>query len=369
MVGSEVASPGSPSSLLFVMVAVLSVSGCATVPTTQEAAASGPTYTSDIVTKCAVNLDTARRCAAYVEGRFEAASLTYSRIEIGSAAVNAVAGIVGVTYAKSASDRSQAIEDLAVSVAGLGLFRSIVNPRERRAILERGIDTLGCLVQAADAADRASRSTNVDSGAASWMAARTTAKSSTDLDVLVAPKSKREDLEYPSSQLKGLATGLVGVYASVLDQSATVAELRISNTTSAKASEENAPLMLATGVQQVIGTTRRALASLSSASAAQDLVAIQRTTVESLLGSLSRGIEAKNKEVAALRALQPAKIAAESAFLAAFGADGPSALSSGRAALTLDGQRFLLNETPEQAASEKQVQDVYRECAAPSNSR
>ena len=136
---------------LAILAAAFLLSGCTLLPATnKDLATTGPTYQSS-AGACGETWDKAKRCANFLIEQYTNVDADVGKIDSAFGFTNLAAGTLGAIYLKSAKDRTQALEDLGVTVGALAGLRGFLAVEDKRKIVRTGVTAVQCMLDAAQA--------------------------------------------------------------------------------------------------------------------------------------------------------------------------------------------------------------------------
>jgi hypothetical protein len=138
---------------LAIAIAAATLGGCTvwpgsrlpTAPDLAKKAAAMP-----LTDGCAQSTPEAVRCARYLSSVLAKVESDTGNWDTWYSIGSVAAGTLAAIYLKSDTDRTQALEDLAVTVAALAGIRGVLKPDDRRRIAREGRQAVDCMIAAAE---------------------------------------------------------------------------------------------------------------------------------------------------------------------------------------------------------------------------
>jgi hypothetical protein len=128
------------------------VPGCSVLPpSSKDLREKGPQEKNNAADACGDNWGHARNCAYFLIETFTDVDANMGKIDSAFGFANLTAGTLGAVYLKSAKDRTQALEDLGVSVGALTGVRTFLRIDDKRKIVRTGVTAVQCMLDAAQA--------------------------------------------------------------------------------------------------------------------------------------------------------------------------------------------------------------------------
>lgn len=145
---------------LALLAAPLALAGCTVMPPSNtQLATKGPIHTNS-ADACGRNWPNAKNCANFLIDQYTEVDSNVGKIDSGFGFANLAAGTLGAIYLKSDTDRTQALEDLGVTVGALAGLRSFLGIEDKRKIVRTGVTAVQCMLDAAQVSiDKAQVST------------------------------------------------------------------------------------------------------------------------------------------------------------------------------------------------------------------
>jgi hypothetical protein len=131
-----------------VCLAMLPLVACTGLPTSTKLESA---HTATTNTLCESSKAAALSCARYLRDEFAGLESKVGGLDTAYALTAVGLGSLTAVYLKSSSDRTQALEDLAVGVATLAGVREVLKPGERIKIATEGRKAVECMIQSVDA--------------------------------------------------------------------------------------------------------------------------------------------------------------------------------------------------------------------------
>jgi hypothetical protein len=329
-----------------VLIIGATLSGCAVWPGSSLPQAkqlfdySAPYATGD---KCAEDVGAALKCARGLSAAFADMETDTGNWDTAYSLTGIALGTLTATYLKSAKDRSQGVEDVAVAAGTLLGIRGVLKPDERRKVAREGRLAVECMIASVEGIQTIQREqtkvreaverTTPGASPSIYQPLRGRVETLFRTPPVTNSGNKQESTDANRNQLLGeRLLSMVMAADNARSESIVIA----SNPADAEATAKT----LAYGLRQVLNNVRSSVSDLSSASA--DIVKSQTSTVHNLIGDLAKATEREQK-------------AAEQAKGAAMVASGdPDAVAKANDAAAAA-------DTP----GVRRLQNVYERCVAP----
>jgi hypothetical protein len=128
------------------------LAGCSVLPpSSKELKDHGPGGTNNAADACGDTWEHAKNCSYYLIDEFTAVDANVGKIDSAFGIANLTAGTLGAVYLKSSKDRTQALEDLGVTVGALSGLRGFLRIEDKRKIVRTGVTAVQCMLDAAQA--------------------------------------------------------------------------------------------------------------------------------------------------------------------------------------------------------------------------
>jgi hypothetical protein len=295
--------------------------------------------------KCAENVGAALNCARGLSAAFADMETDTGNWDTAYSLTGIALGTLTATYLKSAKDRSQGVEDVAVAAGTLLGIRGVLKPDERRKVAREGRRAVECMIASVEGIQTIQVEQREPEGA-SPEPQSPSALSAIIYEPFRASVQTRFGLAPtpPSDTNQGATaanpTQLLGQRLLRMVTAADNARSESIAIASIPARADATAKTLAYGLRQVLNNVRSSVSDLSSARA--DIVKTQTSTVHNLIGDLAKATEQEQK--AAEQAKGAAMVASEDP-------DAVAKANDAAAAANTPGVRRL--------------QNVYERCVAP----
>lgn len=320
--------------------------GCTVMPpTNSELATKGPTHqnSSDA---CGRTWHNAKNCASFLIDQYTEVDANVGKVDSGFGLANLAGGTLGAIYLKSDTDRTQALEDLGVTLGALTGLRGFLRIEDKRKIVRTGVTAVQCMLDAAQATiDKA------DVGSAPFNASRfqptpqfvlqngvTAGRPADVVGFDLAPLNMPSEAEMA---LKVLFTDRVNSVRRTWVASGQTARAFAGDDCTAASTTCVAAKKLGAGLARIVSDVR--LAWSKPVEGIDKLHETQRTLVNDQIGALVKAAQAQKEEQKKLEG---------SASMIPFGEESSRFVES------------LQNSAPDPAADE-QLLSIYNKCVVP----
>jgi hypothetical protein len=322
----------------------ISLTGCASLPTSAELEVEHEGTT----TGCEESREKALACAHFLRDSFAALESNIGKWDTAYAYTAIGVGSLTAIYLKSATDRSQALEDLAVAVATLAGIHGVWKPAERLKLATQGRKSVECMIQSvqaisvlkeeavkevtaeADGVKLASLRREQESAQrqafavnAKWRPGATQANEDREAATAAANEVARVsaeifklspmqrfnlgvDREFRLGEPEQLSKSPRGLLLQ--QQGRQLSAAKDATRAEAKAADTVAAQRLSYGLHQVLNNARLALSNLSSPG--DSMVIAQRDAVQAMIGDLAKAVAEEQKQ--SERTIGAAGVAADS---------------------------------------------------------